>query len=55
MSGDDAELLIKRAERLREIASAVADLDAVKVLEEYAAELVAKAAALLQSRKPPGV
>lgn len=44
---------MKRAERLREIASAVADGDVVKAIEEYAAELVAKAAALLQPREPP--
>lgn len=50
---DDADSLMKRAEWLREIATAVADADAVKVLEDYAAELVAKAAALLQLREPP--
>ncbi len=53
MPDEDADSLMKRAERLRDIANVVADADAVKVLEEYAAELVAKAAALLQLRKPP--
>lgn len=49
----DAESLLQRAERLRDIARALSDADAVKVLEEFAAELVAKAEALMTAQKPP--